>query len=167
MCHVLFLHLLDGNLLPCFLVHSQLDEAKLAFAECLSYLIILKDVSVSHSQLQPWNPILLLFNRSKEHEAWLVRRDDYLDWIVTLPLWLTTRLVWVLVRDFIVSDISEVGSCKTVHYFVILLATFPVEVELVSNNNHPMLFETFSLSFQKAMSLVLVNWLVFTITEPL
>ena len=53
MCHVLFLHLLDSDLLSCLLVHCQLDEAKLAFAKCLSYLIILKDVSVSHSQLQP------------------------------------------------------------------------------------------------------------------
>ena len=53
------------------------------------------------------------------------------------------------------------------HNFVILLTTLPVEVELITYDNHPMLLKAFCLRFQETVSLMLINWLVFIISKPL
>ena len=42
--HVLFLDLLDGDLLRCLLVQCKLDEAKLALAKGLIERVVLEDV---------------------------------------------------------------------------------------------------------------------------
>ena len=47
------------------------------------------------------------------------------------------------------------------HYFVVLLAPFAIEVELVADYHHPVLLEALSLCFQEAVSFVLGYGLVF------
>ena len=67
--HVLFLDLLDGDLLRCLLVQCKLDEAELALAESLVECVVLEHVRVAHSLLQPVFPLLLVLVLREEDQA--------------------------------------------------------------------------------------------------
>ena len=48
---------------------------------------------------------------------------------------------------------------------MVLFASFPVEVKLVSDYHHPVLLETLGLSFEETVSLVLCNRLAFCVAK--
>jgi len=72
--HVFFLHDLDGDFAPRFLVLAAADEAKLPFSEDLVHLVILVEVGGVSGTLeshQPLSPIILV---RKVEEPALLRR---------------------------------------------------------------------------------------------
>ena len=159
MRHVFLLHLLYCHLLTCLFVHCEFYQSKLTLSESLPNFVILQHVGVSHCLLQPLNPPLLLFDRREEYKAGFIWRNDNFHRVVTLLLRLTTSR-WVFTGNLVYCHISEIGSRKAVHHFVVLFSPLAVKVELIADYDHPVFLETFCLCFEEAVSFVMRDWFI-------
>ena len=141
--HVCLLDSLDSGLNTGDFVRSQLDHAKLTFAQRLAQLVEVEQVGEAHGLEEHIHPALLLVCAVEVEDARFVWWEHDLDWEESA----------VSLGASLLSDVLHECASQTVHHSASVVLSVPVAEDLIAVEDGPVLLESISLGLEVARAL--------------